>query len=339
FMLACMAFMLPLTVYIWIASPVNDCGCFGDFLIISNALTMWKNVVIVALLILLARLNRRTGCIFHPSVQWAVMTVCVIYSFAIGLIGYNIQPVEDFRPFAQGQPLIQDVEGNDDSTIFLYERNGETRQFSLNELPDEDSGWVFVDRMEDDGKLNGHESLTIFSDDEDVTEEVLAGRDSLLLIVIPEPSRADLSYTYIINELSDYLKGEGVETVGLLATDDKGIERWKDHSMATYECFAVEDTQLKELARGLMSFVWVENDTVRWKRTISSVNFKEVNAIMQGNQGMDTLLFDGHLLFRNLTGFLIAAFLVILLLQEFGVTLRNQLHRWKNLRIFAHRKQ
>lgn len=28
--------MLPLTLYIWIADPVSDCGGFGDFLVISN---------------------------------------------------------------------------------------------------------------------------------------------------------------------------------------------------------------------------------------------------------------------------------------------------------------
>ena len=31
-----MAFMLPLTLYLWIADPVSDCGCFGDFWKLSN---------------------------------------------------------------------------------------------------------------------------------------------------------------------------------------------------------------------------------------------------------------------------------------------------------------
>ena len=42
FMLA----MLPLTLWIAITDPVADCGCFGDFLVISNWATFMKNCCI-----------------------------------------------------------------------------------------------------------------------------------------------------------------------------------------------------------------------------------------------------------------------------------------------------
>ncbi|MDE5954087.1 MAG: DoxX family membrane protein, partial [Duncaniella sp.] len=68
-LLLMMAFMLPLTLYIAIADPVADCGCFGDFWIISNTATFLKNIVITQLLLYLAVFNRRVDGLFFPYVQ------------------------------------------------------------------------------------------------------------------------------------------------------------------------------------------------------------------------------------------------------------------------------
>ena len=44
-----MIVFLPLTAYIAITSPVDDCGCFGDAWVLSNTATFLKNVVLAAL--------------------------------------------------------------------------------------------------------------------------------------------------------------------------------------------------------------------------------------------------------------------------------------------------
>ena len=43
---AMMAVMLPLTLYIALYSPVDDCGFFGDFLLCSNTATFDNNIFI-----------------------------------------------------------------------------------------------------------------------------------------------------------------------------------------------------------------------------------------------------------------------------------------------------
>ena len=48
-----MVFYTPLTLYIAIYNPVTDCGCFGDALVISNWATFSKNIVLLALAIIL----------------------------------------------------------------------------------------------------------------------------------------------------------------------------------------------------------------------------------------------------------------------------------------------
>ena len=46
--LAFMAVMTLITVWIYIADPVKDCGCFGDAFILTNGETLLKNILLVA---------------------------------------------------------------------------------------------------------------------------------------------------------------------------------------------------------------------------------------------------------------------------------------------------
>ncbi|MDE5968789.1 MAG: DoxX family protein, partial [Muribaculaceae bacterium] len=99
-----MLFMLPLTAYIAIANPVADCGCFGEWLLLSNWATFGKNIVITAMLVWLWRYNFRIKWAFvRPSLQWVAATACAIYLIIIAGYGYMVQPLIDFRPYPVGK--------------------------------------------------------------------------------------------------------------------------------------------------------------------------------------------------------------------------------------------
>lgn len=278
-LLCMMAVMLPLTLYIYIVNPVADCGCFGDFWKISNGATFWKNVAIVLGLILLSVYNRRVDGLFRPPTQWLVVTVTGVYALIIGLIGYYIQPMVDFRSFPPGTSLIggysEDSPNSEDSDdtaefVFIYENSaGERREFSLDDIPEE--GWTFVDRKQVGGVEaieNGPTDFVVLREDEDITSEIVTGRGVELLLLIPDIFRADVAYTYPLNELNDYLRKNGGRMVALIASDRKGLDYWRDLSMASYPLFTAEPTLIKELGRGDMSLVFLKDGRVVWKRAL-----------------------------------------------------------------------
>jgi uncharacterized membrane protein YphA (DoxX/SURF4 family) len=53
-----MSVMTPLTLWIAIFDPVQDCGCFGDALIIGNWTTFWKNIMWIFFLFLFSLLKK-----------------------------------------------------------------------------------------------------------------------------------------------------------------------------------------------------------------------------------------------------------------------------------------
>lgn len=271
-LLLSMVVMLPLTLYVWIESPVKDCGCFGEFWVISNAATFWKNVAITAGLIWLAVWSPRLRqSFFEPAIQWMVGAWISLYIIVIGLYGYNFQPLLDFRSYPVGARLVgegDDGEGDDADYRFVYRKAGEEQEFALDELPD--STWEFVDRRYVGARRAGVDNqFAVYDGDEDVTADVIMPEGHQLLLVIPEPERADISYTFTVNEMSEYADSIGVPLVGLLGGSGKAITRWRDMAMAEYPCYSVDDTQLKELARGTMSLVLLEDGVVKSKNSVS----------------------------------------------------------------------
>lgn len=270
-MTAFMLVMLPLTAYLYIADPIPDCGCFGDAVILTNGETFFKNVLLSAAVVALLFLNFRVGGLISKHLGWIVAGLGFIYSLALGIYGYNVQPAVDFRPYPEGRSLVQDNEGDEDNIRFVYRKGGVTKEFSADNLPDGD-GWEFVERIEGDSGNDSYFAITDTDGEDRFPELIESGYDrGFFLLVIPEPEMVDISGTYYVNELASVCNDNNIGFCCAIAADSAGIEDWKDRSFADYEVYTAEDTSLKELVRGTMALVYVAGGKIIWKRTVSSV--------------------------------------------------------------------
>lgn len=339
-MTALMAVMLPLTLWTWVADPVADCGCFGEAFILSNMATFWKNVLIMAGLIYLCVYNSRTrSAIFIPGVQCIVVVVGMLYCLFVGLYGYNIQPMVDFRPYPAGlnlaEALTSDNEADEEVEMeFIYEKNGQKQTFAIDELPD--STWTFVDRKIVDDVITmapeakSESNFAIYDRDDDVTSDVIASDGEQLLLVIPEGKYADIAYSYHANEFNKAMQRSGGTMVGLIAAPAERIAEWVDLSMSDYPYYTVEDTSLKQLARGTMSIVYLRDGVIQWKRTLSSFDFDTVDRIGKGDMKMEEIkVYDRSLL----QGVTIAAMIFLMALALFQEIIGQIYHKIKKKRV------
>lgn len=317
---ALMAVMLPLTLWVWIADPVADCGCFGEALTISNAATFWKNVVLTAALVYLCVNNRfYKKDLYRPAIQWLVCVVLMLYSLFIGLYGFNIQPFVDFRPYPVGTDLASLLTGDDDDSAegieFIYEKDGERKSFGIDNLPD--STWTFVDRKVIANGGSGEGAFAIYDGDENVASEVIASEGEQLIVVIPEAIRADISYTYNANEFNKAINRDGGSMIGLIAASPEKIAEWTDLSMSDYPYYTVEDTSLKQLVRGTMSLIYLRDGIIRWKYAFSTFDFERVELVGKGEMKVSDLALDDRFIFKVSTFGTLGFLLILALFQQF----------------------
>ncbi|MCM1504028.1 MAG: DoxX family protein [Muribaculum sp.] len=317
-----MLFFTPLTLYIVLVNPVPDCGCFGDFIVMSNTATFLKNVLILILLVYLLRNNAKVEGLLTRYSQWLVGWMCAFFMIAVGMIGYTIQPLIDFRPYKVGTLLVDGDSDTDPEVAFrfIYEKDGERRSFSADSLPDE--SWSFVDREIASGSLVTESSgadLTIYdSDGDDVTAEAITGEGEELILMIPEMTEIDVSSTYVINEMARYMSDRGGAFIGILGTDSDGIELWRDLSMASYPLYTAEDTSIKEVARGSASFVFLRDGVIQWKRTLSSVDTDLLDSSVEEQDVLESLYFPGERYFLMLSGLFLGLVAIVFALDRSG---------------------
>ena len=275
-MLLMMAIMLPLTLWLAQTNAVPDCGCFGDAFVLSNWATFWKNVALTAGLLYLVAFNRNVPGVYGPAVQWVVMLVSFIYAMGIAGMGYATQPLIDFRPYKVGTSLVADdsAGASDKDFVFVYEKGGVERQFTIDSLPGDD--WNYVDRRLVPGRKPqsqkpGVNAITIYDHGTDVTSDVLDSEGQQLLILFPDLAGINISHSFVVNELNDFAQARGVAVAGLTSGTADEIAEWTDISMAAYPIYDVDDSQLKMIARGNPAVVYVDKGRIVWKRTLGSI--------------------------------------------------------------------
>lgn len=322
---AVMAFMLPLTAYIAVTDSVEDCGCFGDFLVMSNWATFAKNLVLTALCLFLVRNNNKARYIFRPWTQWVQISIAAGYMFIIGVVGYHEQPLLDFRPYPVGESLTDD-EGP--QMLYVYaDSQGNMREFADDELPDEDSGWEFVEARRVSALSAKMLSLFDRESGEEVTDAVVGATARQLLLLIPEPSAATAAGSYTANELHEYMAEHYGEGAFVAVTDARpdAVDEALDLMMAEYPVYFADPKAIKAVARGGMAVVCLQDGIVSWKRTLSSINLDRLSA--DGVDIAEEYFVDGQKRFMRLTWWFIAAELALALIGSIPGLWRLKTHR------------
>ena len=269
--LAFMAAMTVLTLWIFVADPVKDCGCFGDALKLTNGETLLKNIVLSACAALVAWRPVDMARFISRSNQWIVRYYTVAYIVITSVYCLYTLPIFDFRPYhvgmniKQGMEIPEGAEQPEFESTFLLRKNGETREFTLDNYPD--STWEYVDTRTVQTK-KGYEppihdfALTSCDTGEDITEQVLTKKGYTFLLVSPRLAVADDSNFGDIDQIYEYAEENGADFYCVTASANDEIERWRDLTGAEYQFCNADETTLKTMIRSNPGLILLKDGTI-----------------------------------------------------------------------------
>ena len=255
---AVMVVMTALTLWIAVANPVKDCGCFGDAIVLTNTQTLIKNIILLACAVVIAKWPLLMARLISKSNQWIVRNYSVLFIFAIEVISLYTLPLFDFRPYHVGADLRKGMtippgaKEPQFETTFILKKNGETREFTLDNYPD--STWQFVDShtvQTAEGYVPPiHDfSIELQSTGEDITQQVLNDKGYTFLLISPWLDKADDTNFGDIDQIYEYAQEQHIPFFCLTASSQQDINRWIDLTGAEYQFCITDATTLKTIIR------------------------------------------------------------------------------------------
>ncbi|MFM2285013.1 MAG: hypothetical protein RLZZ543_510, partial [Bacteroidota bacterium] len=166
-LMSMIVFFTFLTFYSAYYNKVTDCGCFGDALHLTPWQSFGKDIALLLLISVLVIGNKHIKPLFGNKTSNVVLGIALVINIAFPVYTFNYLPVIDFRPYAIGNDIVEQMNGGRPGkfdTRFIYKNLQTGKDEELSQPPYTDTinweidslKWTFVDTKQivlDPGEL------------------------------------------------------------------------------------------------------------------------------------------------------------------------------------------
>lgn len=335
-----MLVMTPLTLYLALADPVSDCGCFGDALVLTNWQTFGKNVVLLVAAVTVFRQWREITRFITLKMEWIFSMYTILFVFALSAYCLRNLPLLDFRPYKIGTNIKAGMEIPEGAklsvleTTFVMEKEGKRKEFTLDNYPD--STWTFVETRTI-VKEKGYEppihdfAMQSLTSGTDITDSVLTSRGYTFLLVAHRIEEADDSNIDLINEIYDYSVEHGYGFYALTSSPEDAIALWCDRTGAEYPFCQMDDITLKTIIRSNPGLLLIKDGTIlnKWSDSQLPDEYVLTDSLDKLELGRQKYVNDWYTMGYVLLWFIVPLAFVIGADQLFVVRLQKKAERSK----------
>ncbi len=293
---AFMVFMTMVTVWIVVADPVKDCGCFGDALHLTNTETLIKNIVLFVCSLAIMYRPLAMFRFVSKSNQWIVTNYTIVFILVSSGLSLYYLPIFDFRPYhigvniPRGMEIPKGAKLPQFKTTFIMEKNGQRKEFTLDNYPD--ASWKFIDSktvQTSEGYIPPIHDFSITDNKTglDLTNSVLSHKGYTFLLIAPHLETADDSNFGDIDRLYEYAQSYDIPFYCLTASTTKAIKRWVDLTGAEYPFCITDEAVLKTIIRSNPGLLLLKDGTIinKWSHNNLPNEAKLSRPISQSSLG------------------------------------------------------
>lgn len=261
-----------ITLYIAIADPVQDCGCFGDALLISNWQTFGKNVVLLLMTIELVRNRNYLRNRVCDGNQKTMSFLFILFALLVSVNALRHLPFLDFRPYAVGTHIPEKMlvpEGQPQEvyeTTFIYAKDGVEETFTEDNYPWQDTTWTYVDSksilVSEGAEAPIHDFVIMHSQWDDITEEVLQDENYSFLLIAPYLDKSSLKHKDEMETLMQYCQEKGFRFLVLTASVGEVVDDFTSNFQLPLDVCNMDDITLKTMLRAHPGLMIIKSGTI-----------------------------------------------------------------------------
>lgn len=256
-----------ITFYIAVYNPIQECGCFGDFIYLTNWQSLYKNLLLLFCSIIVFFNVKKQMRLFPSQAGWWISLYSLLYVFAIASYSTFYLPVIDKGNYRVGTDIAKELEemkASDAQQEYIFEKNGIYKTFKLDSYPD--STWHFVREKEKRKKpIDTHlVNFAIFdySSNMDLTDSLLYDKTYNFWLIVPKLRVMDDSSIDRINDIQDFCQKYKYPFYVLTSSGEEEHKAWSEEEGVNVPIYHVDESVLKSIVRSNPGLIVVKKGVI-----------------------------------------------------------------------------
>ena len=285
-----MLLFTPFTLYLWVSGAVSDCGCFGESLLMSNAMTFVKNVVLLFLAFVAFAGRRAFVRCMSSNMRWALVLFSLVYIFGMQGVAVHHLPLIDSGSYAVGTDLRSKVGyvSAEYEPMAMYRKAGDEEMSVVPANTVMGSEWEFGGYTEvlvapgTEPEISNF-SIVDWEYDIEMADMLLADTGFVCIVPIENVESASVTHVDKVNDLYDYCIANGLAFCAVSSSDEDALSLWAKRTGAEYPVYWADANLLRSMVHANPALVLLKDGVIVGKWTAADI------PAVQGVEGTEVL--------------------------------------------------